>query len=221
MRIQAALFDLDGTLVDSLGDIADAMNWALAAHGLPAHPEDAYRQFVGEGVVKLVERAVPAAHGAPLREAVLGAYRDRYAERLLERTRPFPGIPALLEALAQDGLLLGVLSNKPDAPTQRLVAALFPGVPFRAVYGERAGVPRKPDPTAALALAAELGVAPAACAFVGDTPVDMGCARRAGMFALGVSWGFRPEPLLREAGADVVAHAAPEVLAHVRARGSN
>lgn len=220
MRIQAALFDLDGTLVDSLGDIADAMNWALGQHGLPAHPEDAYRQFVGEGVVKLVQRAVPEAQVA-LRESVLGAYRTRYAERLLDRTRPFPGVTALLEALAEDGLALGVLSNKPDAPTQQLVRALFPHVPFRAVYGERAGVPRKPDPTAALALAGELGVAPQACAFVGDTPVDMGCARRAGMFALGVSWGFRPEPLLREAGADVVAHAAPEVLAHVRARGSN
>ena len=215
MHLRAALFDLDGTLLDSLADIATAMNHALALHGLPTHPLPAYQRFVGEGVRVLVQRAVPAGRES-LQEAVLASYKERYAECMLEQTRTFPGIPALLERLAAEGLKLAVLSNKSDESTRKLVAALLPDIPFGAVYGERAGVPRKPDPTAALALAAELGVPPAACAFIGDTPIDMGTARAAGMYAVGVTWGFRSVEELRAHGVQALASTADELLEVLR-----
>jgi phosphoglycolate phosphatase len=216
MPLRAALFDLDGTLVDSLADIASAMNHALMQHGLPAHPESDYRHFVGEGVSVLVRRAVPAGR-EELHEAVTAAYRARYAECMLDNTRPFPGMEELLRVLAGEGVRLAVLSNKPDPATRRLVAALLPQVPWGAVYGERPIVPRKPDPTAALGVAAELGVAPAECAFVGDTAVDMDTARHAGMYGVGVTWGFRGEAELLAHGARALAHNAEELLAALRA----
>jgi phosphoglycolate phosphatase len=211
MHLRAALFDLDGTLLDSLHDIGAAMNHALARHGLPVHPLSDYRRFVGEGVRALTTRTIPVGQEA-LHEAVLDAYRARYAQCMLEHTRPFPGIPELLSRLAGEGVKLAVLSNKPDAATRRLVEALLPQVRFGAVYGERAGVPRKPDPTAALGMAAELGVEPEDCAFIGDTAVDMDTARASGMYGVGVTWGFRDVEELQSHGARVIAHTAEELL---------
>ncbi|WP_239576319.1 HAD family hydrolase [Archangium primigenium] len=201
---RAAIFDLDGTLLDSLHDIGAALNHALVTHGLPPHPLEACRSFVGEGVSVLVSRALPPGR-EDAHAAVVASYRARYAEHMLDHTRPFVGIPELLARLQAEGVKLAVLSNKPDAATRALVTALFPQVPFAAVYGERAGVPRKPDPTAALGVAAELGVAPAECAFIGDTAVDVDTARAAGMVAVGVSWGFRDAEELVSHGAQVVA----------------
>ncbi|HZI09745.1 MAG TPA: HAD family hydrolase, partial [Myxococcus sp.] len=214
MPLRAVLFDLDGTLLNSLGDIADAMNHALAHHGLPTHPEASYLRFVGEGVKELVRRAVPEGHEALL-EPVLAAYRVHYDAHLFDRTAAYPGIPGVLSALEEEGVRLGVLSNKSDGFVKRLVAKLLPGVPFAAVYGERPGIPRKPDPTAALALAAELGVAPRECGFVGDTAVDMDTARAAGMYGVGVTWGFRGHELEAH-GARAVATTADELLAALR-----
>ncbi|PTL83501.1 HAD family hydrolase [Vitiosangium sp. GDMCC 1.1324] len=211
MHLRAALFDLDGTLLDSLHDIGAAMNHALATHGLPVHPLAAYRHFVGEGVRVLVSRAVPADQEA-LHEPVLAAYRAFYAEHMLDHTQPYPGIPEVLARLAGEGVKLAVLSNKPDAATRRLVAALLPDVRFGAVYGERAGVPRKPDPTAALGVAAELNVGPGDCAFVGDTAVDMETARAAGMYGVGVTWGFRDVEELQTHGARALARTSDELL---------
>lgn len=216
MLLRAAIFDLDGTLVDSLADIAAAMNHALSLHGLPTHPVADYRDYVGEGVRVLVRKATPADRGA-LQDSVLAAYQAYYAEHLFDQTRTFPGIPAMLAQLAAEDMRLAVLSNKADAFTRRLVQGLLPGVPFAAVYGERPGVPRKPDPTAALGLAAELGVAPAECAFVGDTPVDMSTARNAAMYGVGVTWGFRGAEELRAHGARALATTAEELLAALRA----
>lgn len=211
MTLPAALFDLDGTLLDSLHDIGAAMNHALAAQGLPPHPLADYRRFVGEGVRVLVSRAVPAGHDA-LHAPVLAAYKAFYAEHQLDHTRPYPGVAELLARLRREGVKLAVLSNKPDADTKRLVEALLPDVRFGAVYGERAGVPRKPDPTSALAVAAELGVAPGDCAFIGDTAVDMDTARAAGMYGVGVTWGFRDAEELQAHGARVLARTADELL---------
>jgi phosphoglycolate phosphatase len=195
--MRALIFDLDGTLLDSLADIATAMNTALAEHGLAPYPFDAYRQFVGEGVEVLIERAVlePA-----LRPAVLHTYRDGYGEGLGGETRPYPGIRELLVELSALRVPMAVLSNKPDRPTQRLVASLLPGH-FVAVAGAKANVPKKPDPRVALAIAAELGVAPADCGFVGDTATDMRTATAAGMVPIGVAWGFRSREELTTHGA--------------------
>jgi len=216
MHLHAAIFDLDGTLVDSLADIATAMNHSLTLHGLPAHPVADYRHFVGEGVRVLVRKATPAGD-EKLHASVLAAYRAYYADHLFDQTRAFPGIPAMLAQLAAEGVRLAVLSNKSDTFTKRLVEGLLPGVPFTAVYGERPGVPRKPDPTAALGVAAELGVTPADCAFVGDTPVDMDTARNAAMYGIGVTWGFRSPEELRAHGARSLATTADELLAALRA----
>lgn len=215
---EAVIFDLDGTLVDSLADIGGAMNHALGQHGFPTHPLAAYAQFVGEGVVKLVERAAPVEASLPVREALLATYREYYERHSLDTTRPFPGIDEVLSALEAVGTRTAVLSNKSDGYTRDIVAGLFPSGRFARVYGERAGVARKPDPSSALALAGELEVDPARCAFVGDTGVDMGTARRAGMIAVGVTWGFRGEPELREHGAVHIVHTRPS-LAEVLTRG--
>ncbi|QSQ12573.1 HAD family hydrolase [Myxococcus landrumensis] len=215
MQLRAVFFDLDGTLVDSLGDIADAMNHSLARHGLPTHPESAYRHFVGEGVRELARRAVPAGR-EELAAPVLETYRPYYEEHLFDRTAAYPGILGMLSALAEHGVVMGVLSNKSDGAVKRLVERLLPGVPFRGVYGERQGVPRKPDPTAVLGMAAELGVTPLTCGFVGDTSVDMLTARAAGMYGVGVTWGFRDAAELHSNGARAVATTAEELLAALR-----
>lgn len=215
MHLRAAIFDLDGTLVDSLADIATAMNHSLSHHGLPTHPLPDYRHYVGEGVMQLVRKAVPAGQDG-LHESVLAVYRAYYAEHLFDQTYVFPGVAGVLSALAAEGVRLAVLSNKSDGFTKRLVEGLLPGVPFVAVYGERPGVPRKPDPTAALALAAELGVEPDGCGFVGDTPVDMNTARQAGMYGVGVTWGFRSAEELKSTGARALATTAAELLTALR-----
>ncbi|HUM10149.1 MAG TPA: HAD family hydrolase [Myxococcaceae bacterium] len=194
-RPGGVIFDLDGTLADSLADIAAAMNRTLQAHGFPLHPVSAYRTFVGEGVRKLVERALPPGVEA-VHEALVAAYQADYAEHLLDETRLFPGIAEVLDALAAAQVPVAVLSNKPDVPTRRLVDALCDRWEFRAVRGERPGVPRKPDPTSALLLADALAAPPDSVAFVGDTGVDMLTARAASMRPLGVLWGFRPKEVL-------------------------
>jgi len=194
-RPRGVIFDLDGTLADSLGDIGSAMNRTLRAYGFPEHPLSAYRTFVGEGIRKLVERALPPGT-EEVREAFVAAYQADYAEHMLDETQLFPGIPEVLDALAAAQVPVGVLSNKPDAPTRRLVEALCGRWRFGAVFGERPGVPRKPDPASALALADALGAPPDSVAFVGDTSVDMLTARAASMRPVGVLWGFRPTEVL-------------------------
>ena len=204
--MRAVIFDLDGTLVDSLGDIAAAMNRSLAARGFSTHSLDAYRNFIGEGVQKLVERALPP-EAQQERAALLEAYQADYAQHLLHTSVPYPGIPELLDALTARGTPMAVLSNKPDGPTRQLVQALLGRWPFRAVAGERPGVPRKPNPAAALELARAMEVAAPEVTFVGDTLVDVATARAAGMRPLGVLWGFRAREVAA-AGVPTIQHPA-------------
>lgn len=209
--VRAVLFDLDGTLVDSLHDIASALNAALEAHGLPSHPLESYRRFVGEGVANLVRRALPKGSEA-LFDPIIADYRVRYSDNMLRATRPYPGIADALISLQRRRIRLAVLSNKPDLATSRLVAHFFPRT-FEVVYGERMGLPRKPDPRVALEIAAALGVRPPEVAFVGDTRVDMNTARAAGMLPVGVTWGFRDEEELRSTGAQILVHRAEDLVA--------
>ena len=197
--MNGVIFDLDGTLIDSLADIAAAMNYSLRSVGMPQRTLAEYRDRVGEGARYLAQRALPDGRD-DLVEAVLDTYRSYYLDHAVDATRPYPGIP---ELLAEVRLPMAVVSNKPDAPTRQVVAALFPGVPFRWVAGQRAGVPLKPDPYPAREACERMGVAVAGCAFVGDTRIDVATARAAGMTPIGVSWGFRPEEL-RAAGAEIV-----------------
>lgn len=214
--IRAAIFDLDGTLIDSLSDIGTSMNNALTAHGLPAHPIATYRQFVGEGVEVLTRKAT--GDHPTLQAAVLATYRGLYADNLFGHTVPYAGIPDLLAGLVQRRLPLAVLSNKPHVSTQRLVAALFADIPFVSVYGQRVEVPRKPDPSAALIISGEFGIQPSHCAFIGDSAIDMQTAKSSGMFAIGVTWGFKSREELHAFGADAVIDHPLEMLAVVDER---
>jgi phosphoglycolate phosphatase len=199
---RAIIFDLDGTLLDTLADLADSGNAALAALGLPTHPQDAYRYFVGLGIEELVQRMLPESRRDPETiKAAYGAMTTEYKRRWKDKTRPYPGIPELLESLRQRGLPVCVLSNKPQAYTDLTIAEFFPGWPFTQVRGARPEVPNKPHPAGALALATELGLAPGSVIFVGDSKTDMKTACGAGMMPVGVLWGFRDEAELSANGA--------------------
>ncbi|MGQ0508918.1 MAG: HAD family hydrolase [Myxococcaceae bacterium] len=211
-KVKALIFDLDGTLVDTLGDIAGSVNHALVRHGHAAHSVEEIKGFIGEGVENLIRRALPPQAEHEVAD-VITTYRAHYAEHLFDSSAPYPGITELLRALRSRGLPLGVLSNKPDSPTRKLVAGLF-GETFQETRGERSGTPRKPDPTSAIEVAKALGVDPRECAFVGDTAIDMRTAVNAGMVPVGVKWGFRAEELL-PIGARFVVGQPSELLALV------
>jgi phosphoglycolate phosphatase len=205
MTYQAVLFDLDGTLLDTLADLGNAMNRVLAGRGFPTHPLDAYRYFVGEGARILVTRALPAdRRDEATIESCLAAFAADYDQNWQVETQPYPGVAELLDALIARGLKLAVLSNKPHEFTVRCVSQLLPHWTFDAVLGQREGVPRKPDPAGAFEIAAQLKIPPANFLYLGDTFVDMETARAAGMFPVGVLWGFRPAEELQESGAQAL-----------------
>ena len=199
--MRAVIFDLDGTLVDSLDDIVASLNATLAAHGLPTHDAAQINAWIGDGAGALLARAAKAAKDPA---ALLEAFREHYTAHCTERTRPYAGVTDLLHALRRRSVPLGVLSNKPHEMTVQVVDACFGTEIFGAVAGERPPQPRKPDPAGAFAIADALGVAAEACTFVGDTRVDIQTARAAGMRAIGVTWGMRTRAQLAKAGADAL-----------------
>ena len=206
MPYRAVIFDLDGTLADTLADLADAMNWTLRQFGLPEHPTDSYRLRVGDGAAVLVGRSLPADR-QDLLETALGMMRARYQQHMFDKTRLYDGVPEMLDALADRSLRLAVLSNKPHDATAMMVQRLCAAWRFEAVRGVGPDGVHKPDPRHALAIAEQMGVAPAQCLYLGDTNVDVRTARAAGMFAVGALWGFRDAAELTAAGADVlIAH---------------
>ncbi len=217
MNPTGVLFDLDGTLLDSLGDIAAAMNAVLARRGHPAHPLDAYRRFVGDGIEMLVRRALPGALSESEVTAALQDMREEYAQRSVETTRPYPGVPELLDALVARRVPIGIVTNKPQQPAVAMVAALLGTWPFSVVVGARDGLPRKPDPTGAREAARQMGLHPASTWYVGDTAVDMLMAVAAGMRPAAALWGFRTETELRTAGAKVLLHRPGDLLQHLDA----
>ena len=199
--IRAIIFDLDGTLVDSLEDIAAALGGALADAGLARPPLAVVRAWIGDGARSLVERAVAGRADV---DAVFAAFRERYRAQPIVRTRLYDGLAAALDELAAPGRSFAVLSNKPHELTRTIAQRLLGAWPFAAVFGQRPGLPLKPDPTAALVTADELGVTPSRCAFVGDSAVDVETARAAGMRAVAVTWGFRDRAELLAAGPDAL-----------------
>ena len=207
---RAVLFDLDGTLLDTLADIAEAMNTALAAKNLPTHPVEAYRRMVGSGLEALVRRAVPADLTGD--DELIGALtlhlREEYARHPADRTVPYDGVRELVAELRERHRLpLAVLSNKADSLVQTIVARFFGPDDFVAVQGLVDGVPAKPDPASSLSIAAAIGVAPRLVAYLGDSDVDMHTARNAGMRAIGAGWGFRgPEGLVSAGAESVIMH---------------
>jgi phosphoglycolate phosphatase len=215
--LRAVLFDLDGTLLDTLADLADSMNAVLRGRGFPEHPRDSYRFFIGDGVPTLVRRALPppAAADPELAEAAVLEYHREYSRRWDAATHPYAGIPELLAELARRGLPMAVLSNKPDRFTRTCTERFFPDIRFASVEGQRQDRPHKPDPTGALEAARRMGVEAAEVLYVGDSSVDMLTARAAGMFPLGVSWGFRPRAELLAHGARAIAEKPPDMLIYI------
>jgi phosphoglycolate phosphatase len=198
----AAIFDLDGTLLDTLGDIAAAANSVLIQHGFPPHPLPAYKGFVGDGVRVLLTRALPEdRRDEATVEGCLKTMQVEYLHHLNQTARPYPGIPELLEKLRRRSLRLAVLSNKPDEFTTRCVTEFFPAGQFDPILGLRSDRPRKPDPSGALEIAAHWGLAATRVIYLGDSGTDMQTAVRAGMFPVGVLWGYRGEAELLAAGA--------------------
>lgn len=212
----AVIFDLDGTLVDSLADLGESMNAVLERLSLPIHPIAAYRRFVGDGIRNLVLRALPdgARDEATITRGT-ALLRSVYGSRWDLKTRPYEGIPTALEALRARGVRLAVLTNKPHPVSVKIVERFFPSGVFDAVLGAERGYPRKPDPGGALALASRLGATVQECAYVGDTATDMKTAVAAGMWPIGCLWGFRDADELLGAGARALAEFPHELVAMV------
>ncbi len=210
MRFKGVLFDLDGTLLDTLEDLASAVNAALAEDGLPVHPIDHYRYAVGEGAENLIRRSLPA--GLPKVDEkvpeLLARFKEIYADNLVVKTCLYPGIAELLDELVGRGIVLGILSNKPDTFTRVLVEGpLLDRWSFAFAMGQRPEWPRKPDPAPAREAARVMSLSPSEILYVGDTATDMKTAVAAGMYPLGVLWGFRGEEELRTSGAQsLIAH---------------
>ncbi len=202
MHYQAVIFDLDGTLLDTLADLADAMNRVLEMQGFPSHPLEAFRYFVGNGARKLVLRALPPERRCDADiDRSLAAFRTEYRQTWNVRTGPYAGVTDMLTALAEKRIPLAVLTNKPQDFAEHCVQEYFTSGVFTEVRGQQEAVPMKPDPAGAYAVARNLGLPPQTCLYLGDSDVDMLTAVNAGMFPVGAAWGFRTEAELEQAGA--------------------
>ena len=202
MPYRAVLFDLDGTLLNTLEDIASSTNRVLDRLGFPQHTVEAYKYFVGDGREALTVRVLPSGHqdGSTVAE-VIACIEKEYSEHWADNTRPYEGIPELLQALTVRGIRMVVLSNKPDDFAKLEVSKFFPQARFELVLGVQSSVPRKPNPTAALEIAEYLNILPSEFLYLGDTDTDMKTANAAGMYAIGVLWGFRTADELVSNGA--------------------
>ncbi|MGN0866246.1 MAG: HAD family hydrolase [Oligosphaeraceae bacterium] len=210
-----AIFDLDGTLLDTLGDLTASANAALAANHLPTHSRDTIRQFVGNGIRKLVECACPANLAPELLDRVHADFHRHYARHCADTTAPYPGIPRLLDELGKRGIRTAVVSNKADFAVQQLCARFFPRQ-FDAIAGEREGVRRKPAPDTVNAVLARLGMTAADAVYIGDSDVDIATARNAGVPCIAVTWGFRDRATLEQAGATLFADDTSLLLEAIR-----
>ena len=214
MNKRLAIFDLDGTLLDTVADLANATNQALAQCGYPTHPTDAYYQFVGNGINKLFFRALPEE--ARTEENVMrirSLFVPYYNEHNADDSRPYPGVNELLRTLQAQGVQVAVASNKYQQATAKLVHHFFPNIHFAAVYGQREGVAIKPDPAIVADILSDTGISRADTIYIGDSGVDMQTARNAEVESIGVSWGFRSVEELIDNGAEHIVHHAGEIAA--------
>ncbi len=202
MKYKAIIFDLDGTLLDTLNDIGSSVNRVLAGKGFHPHPPEKYRDFIGDGSKMLVTRAIPKAHrNENLIKTCLEAFFKDYNQNWDNVTQLYEGIPELLDELTQRGLKLAVLSNKRHDLTKKCVVKFFSKWHFDVMLGLRESVPRKPHPAGALEIATRLSLPAKKIIYAGDSGTDMETALAAGMFPVGVLWGFRPEKELKAGGA--------------------
>jgi phosphoglycolate phosphatase len=215
MKCKGLIFDLDGTLLNTLEDLASAGNTTLEHFGFPVHPVDAYRYFVGEGLKTLMQRIIPKpdASDDQLLE-YMKKFGEIYAEIWNVRSAPYKGIPEMISSLSAAGLQLAVLSNKPHEFTKICVESFFPENPFVFVLGQRAGIPKKPDPAGAIELTEKMGLVPGEILYVGDTATDMQTGNSAGMRTIGVEWGFRDRAELQNNNAWKIVSTPAEVVSY-------
>ena len=213
MKFKAVLFDLDGTLLDTIGDLTDCMNIALNHLGFPGQDEESCKVFVGDGIEMFAYRALPESKRdqATVAECV-ALMRQEYIKRWANKTRPYDGIPQLLDGLTSRNFEMAILSNKPHDSTKEMVATLLSEWRFHPVAGAKPSMPKKPDPTPANHISHELGIPPEQFLYLGDTGTDMKTAQASGMFAVGALWGFRAAEELKHAGAEVLVRHPREVL---------
>jgi phosphoglycolate phosphatase len=212
-KFQGVIFDCDGTLIDTLGDISSSMNEALVSFGFPALKEEAYLSKVGWGIRKLAFLCLGEAAGDEALVAKVAARATEiYHAEPLKATKPYPGVTDLVAALREKGMKTAVLTNKPDAVAQLVIGGLFPGGSFDVVEGDAPGKPRKPDPAGALSIMARLRLAPGETVFAGDSEVDIETGLNAGCFPVGVAWGYRPKETIARAGARVIIDRPEELL---------
>ena len=219
-QFKAVIFDLDGTILDTLEDIQTAVNYVLNENGFPVHELDFVRRAVGNGIRKLIGRSLPP--GRREDEALISRcttqMKEYYLTHWSEKTQPYPGMHELLCFLKEARISTAVLTNKPDEIAKRMVPYWYGDIPFACVLGDRDGVPRKPDPTVALAIARQLDAEPERVLLVGDSSPDIMTAKNAGMVSAGVLWGFRSERELREAGADFIVHTPQDLIRLIQER---
>ncbi len=210
--IRFAAFDLDGTLLDSLPDLTDAVNFALKKEGLPQHTQEEVRNFIGSGVFVLLEKAAYPQTDPELLRRLKEGFDAYYGVHYLSRSRLYPGVTEVLDYLKQQGAGLAVFSNKPDEFVKKIVGELFPEGTFIGVMGNRKEYPKKPDPAQIKELQKRLGYRDEECLYVGDSDVDILTGQNAGYRTVGVTWGYRPKELLVQAGAEFLADTWEELL---------
>ena len=212
MTYNTYIFDLDGTLLDTLRDLANSVNYALSQHGMPTHSIDDVRRFVGNGVRVLMERAVPDGAANPAFDATFATFRQHYMQHSLDTTRPYDGIPELIRELKARGCQLAVVSNKMMAATQELVHHFFPEIEVAIGEHEAAGIRKKPAPDTVFEALRQLGVGKEGAVYVGDSDVDLATARNSGLPCISVLWGFRDKPFLQEHGATTFVETPCQIL---------
>jgi len=211
MKYKAVVFDMDGTILDTLSDLADAMNYELCKNGMPVRTIDEIRRFVGNGIQKLIERAVPVGTTSSTVNAIFVDFIDYYKTHCEIATKPYDGIESLLKKLKEAGLKTAVNSNKADAAVQILCERYFPNL-FDCAVGEKEGIAKKPAPDSVNEILRQLGGPQHEAGYIGDSDVDFETARNAGLDFIGVDWGFRGKDFLRTCGAEKIAMNTEDVL---------
>jgi phosphoglycolate phosphatase len=210
MKYSAAVFDMDGTILNTLDDLADAANYALSANGMPVRTTDEVRHFVGNGVRKLIERAVPAGTDVSGIDKVYADFSSYYARHCADRTLPYEGIKEMLAIIRSAGMKTAVVSNKDDYAVQTLARVYFPAL-FDAVAGVHEGIKKKPAPDTVFEVMKRLDVTKEQCMYIGDSEVDIQTSQNAGIPCISVSWGFKSRDFLEEHGAYMIVDTVPEL----------
>ncbi len=213
---KTVIFDLDGTLLNTLDDLADSTNYALSKFGYPTRTIDEVRQFVGNGVAKLIERAIPEGKNNPNFEKCLAIFKENYAQNMYNKTAPYNGIIEMLSNLKSKGIKIAVVSNKFDLAVKELCKKYFEGfIDFAAGENEAQGIKKKPAPDTVISVLNEFNFAPEDAVYVGDSDVDIMTAKNSKMPCISVTWGFRDEKFLLENGATILINAPSEIYNHL------